>query len=663
MLPLSTFLFLCCMFSTSPLLMSSFVHGWPSTQNPQQFEHLSPGNDILLTLDEHKIVNPGSLIPTSGRCIVNQTQLSNNKVPSSYSTITESINACLHWCINYNTETQRDMTACEVFELTSQQYHCKAFPAAFPPDNNLSNDDKHKTSDTQPNKYTCFDLMPSRHRRTENEHAKRGLSLIAKTWPNGVIPYTILQPGHPDSWADNGKDQAAGVATFLAAIHHYHNRTNLMFRPRQAGDTSAINVGYYTGGCGSYLGYHGWNDGQTLMLGWCMNYVPFIIHELGHVAGLWHEHQREDRDTYINVPENLPQNAAHNFMKATNTDSRGLDYDFASIMHYPMSTSWSGYGTVTMTMTEQGLNLYTEQGSPQIGGREELSDLDVQGLNLLYPGTPTTSPTPPPGSSPPTMQPSSSSPTTLFPTTAPTTFSPSTSPTINPTFTPSHAPTLNPISSPTHSFPTMIPTTSSPTNVETLSPSLSPSLNPTSNPSTSPTLTPTQCTDMYPNGCALWAIEGKCSVAQWYRDACPMSCGVCHSASPTPSPTMCVDVYPNGCALWAIEGQCSQSQWYRDTCPMSCGICNSAPTPAPTACVDTYVHGCVDWANQGKCNEGQWYKDTCPLSCGLCTVAPTPAPTICIDTYPDGCALWASEGKCSETQWYKDTCPKSCNVC
>ncbi len=67
---------------------------------------------------------------------------------------------------------------------------------------------------------------------------------------------------------------------------------------------------------------------------WCWNSVS-LLHELGHVFGLMHEHQRPDRDTYIEV---FPDNAgimAYSYDKLTlGTMDNSGPYDFLSIMHY-----------------------------------------------------------------------------------------------------------------------------------------------------------------------------------------------------------------------------------------------------------------------------------------------------------------------------------------
>lgn len=59
------------------------------------------------------------------------------------------------------------------------------------------------------------------------------------------------------------------------------------------------------------------------------------MHEIGHAVGLWHEHQRDDRDLRVTVwIDNVITDKWHNFAKK---GEGGIDvgpYDYDSIMHY-----------------------------------------------------------------------------------------------------------------------------------------------------------------------------------------------------------------------------------------------------------------------------------------------------------------------------------------
>lgn len=68
-----------------------------------------------------------------------------------------------------------------------------------------------------------------------------------------------------------------------------------------------------------------------------------IIHELGHMLGLWHEHARYDRDSHVIVLwTNIPAAYRHNFVKQPNTRLIS-PYDLSSMMHYNLKVRGRAY--------------------------------------------------------------------------------------------------------------------------------------------------------------------------------------------------------------------------------------------------------------------------------------------------------------------------------
>lgn len=67
--------------------------------------------------------------------------------------------------------------------------------------------------------------------------------------------------------------------------------------------------------------------------------TEMIVHELGHLVGLWHEHARYDRDSHVIVQfNNIKELQEHNFNKQKSMRLLA-PYDLSSIMHYGLKVS------------------------------------------------------------------------------------------------------------------------------------------------------------------------------------------------------------------------------------------------------------------------------------------------------------------------------------
>ncbi len=101
-----------------------------------------------------------------------------------------------------------------------------------------------------------------------------------------------------------------------------------------------------------------------------------ILHELGHVIGFYHEHNRPDRDEYIDiVEENLQYGSQRQFRKLTydRVNLLGIGYDYNSVMHYN-----EDYFSVNSQAT-----IVAHDPSIPIGEANFLSPLDIIKTNLL----------------------------------------------------------------------------------------------------------------------------------------------------------------------------------------------------------------------------------------------------------------------------------------
>ncbi|MGC9947647.1 MAG: M12 family metallopeptidase [Bryobacteraceae bacterium] len=196
------------------------------------------------------------------------------------------------------------------------------------------------------------------------------LGYVSELWPEvgGVyqIPYTIETP-----------------ATNLSAALSYVNSTLtgiIQFIP-QTTQTNYVTFNFdptdMSGSCESSVGMVG---GQQFVGGSVSCALATLVHEMGHTIGLFHEHQRPDRNTWItfnyaNVDEPL---VAGNFDIPTyNYQTIGL-YDIASVMHYP-PFSFTKNGLTVLESIPPGIPLSNPTG---------YSAGDIDTIERLYGFTP-----------------------------------------------------------------------------------------------------------------------------------------------------------------------------------------------------------------------------------------------------------------------------------
>ncbi|GJM17991.1 MAG: hypothetical protein DHS20C14_02040 [Phycisphaeraceae bacterium] len=104
-----------------------------------------------------------------------------------------------------------------------------------------------------------------------------------------------------------------------------------------------------------------------------------IIHEIMHAIGFYHEHQRNDRDDFIEILEqNVAPGQLGQFAKSAPGNEFG-DFDFESIMHYG-PFAFSGNGGVTIRVVDQ----FEARFGDVIGAAQGISKGDAAGLRQLY---------------------------------------------------------------------------------------------------------------------------------------------------------------------------------------------------------------------------------------------------------------------------------------
>lgn len=197
------------------------------------------------------------------------------------------------------------------------------------------------------------------------------ISSSSYRWPGGIVPYTV------DATIPT-------PARITDAIAHWNTKLagTIQMVPRT---NESVYISFVrassSGTCSSYVGRLGM-AGQPVNIGDSCG-TGNTIHEIGHAIGLYHEHTRTDRDSYVKVNlQNVTSTATSNFSIVSSGLNLGA-YDYGSIMHYG-AYSFSANGLPTIETIPAGI---------YIGQRSGLSTGDINGVKSIYSGT--TTPPPP----------------------------------------------------------------------------------------------------------------------------------------------------------------------------------------------------------------------------------------------------------------------------
>lgn len=191
------------------------------------------------------------------------------------------------------------------------------------------------------------------------------LSVVGDTglWPAERIPYELAS-----SLSETQRNQV------LDAIAHWHDNTTINFVPRRS-EAAFVEIRNVSSGCSASVGYNGGRQRVNISSA-CT--TGAIIHELGHTVGLWHTHQRADRDDHVRIDfDRIIPSARFNFNIASPHTSGS--YDVNSIMHYSSFAFARRFWEPAMTTINGGLI------NPQ---RDRLTGEDLNGIRRLYDGSP-----------------------------------------------------------------------------------------------------------------------------------------------------------------------------------------------------------------------------------------------------------------------------------
>ncbi len=204
-------------------------------------------------------------------------------------------------------------------------------------------------------------------------NGRRSLAQLgtSPTWQDGIVPYRIAAdlPAYSvnaiseaiESWNRVSGISLLPVEEVLASDPSLSaaNLDSVLFQPGE--------------GCASWVGRRGGE--QEIWVAPSCN-KGSMMHEIGHVLGLEHEHTRPDRDQYIEVHwENITPEKRHNFDIASSRAVPIGDYDYGSIMHYgPRNFAIGNASTITPINSSR----------ITIGQRSAPSEGDLAAVAQLY---------------------------------------------------------------------------------------------------------------------------------------------------------------------------------------------------------------------------------------------------------------------------------------
>jgi hypothetical protein len=205
-----------------------------------------------------------------------------------------------------------------------------------------------------------------------------GVADPGSLWPGGTVYYQIVN----------------GSGAVNTAITTFNNDfTGVVQWVNGTGSGTYVNIDLDTsdtsGSCDvNSIGYPPFNPTVITMGGSGSCSIATILHEMGHIIGLYHEQTRTDRDSYITMNYDNVIKGSWTSDFAVNTQNQQLltPYDYASVMQYPSFTLSRNGGPVIETIPA-GIPLQGSEGVPG-AGNQDYSAGDKEAILRLYGAAP-----------------------------------------------------------------------------------------------------------------------------------------------------------------------------------------------------------------------------------------------------------------------------------
>lgn len=186
---------------------------------------------------------------------------------------------------------------------------------------------------------------------------------MINTWPGGRVPYEVADdlPTLTRKRLQRAIDEwDASTAAVRLQPRGAKDRSFVVFRSGSLSSSSRGKVG-----------------GEQVVTLSSNAAFGVIMHEIGHAVGLTHEHNRPDRDEYIEVVwPNIRPEALSQFQQRDEPVPE-RPYDLDSIMHYAqLAYSWNNHPTIRVRGDLPDGVL--------VGQRRRLSAGDLRRLEELY---------------------------------------------------------------------------------------------------------------------------------------------------------------------------------------------------------------------------------------------------------------------------------------